>query len=288
MGKRQHFVPKNEAEKRFSSHFKELAGERNPWSIWSDLMKMVAFAIANSVDQRKDVLEAREKEYLQAIGKYTTSEQKLFPTLFSDIVLALDENPEQDFLGDLYMRLEFGDDWRAQVFTPWHVAEMMARITLGNTEELRREIRERGYLSVFDPCCGAGVMLMASACALKNEGINYQKQVLFVGQDIDPLVAKMCYIQLSLLGCPGYVAIGDSLAKPVLGSITNPIYDPKRIFYTPFFIMGMWDVLPPRGTGPQTLKPAKRTLPAIRPMPGTSAAAMQAVIQEILSTRRRL
>ena len=34
---------------------------------------------------------------------------------------------------------------------------------------------------------------------------------ILVAQDIDPLVAKMCYIQLSLLGCSGVVIIGNTL-----------------------------------------------------------------------------
>ena len=45
----------------------------------------------------------------------------------------------------------------------------------------------------------------------EREEINYQQNAYFVAQDIDPLVAKMCYIQLSLLGCPGVVIIGNTL-----------------------------------------------------------------------------
>ena len=50
-----------------------------------------------------------------------------------------------------------------------------------------------------DSACGAGAMLIAFANAAKQYGINYQKQVLFVAQDIDHTAAMMCYIQLSLL-----------------------------------------------------------------------------------------
>ena len=65
------------------------------------------------------------------------------------------------------------------------------------------------YRTATDPACGAGAMLIAFANAAKRHGINYQKHVLFVSQDIDRTAAMMCYIQMSLLGCPAVVVIGE-------------------------------------------------------------------------------
>ena len=70
---------------------------------------------------------------------------------------------------------------------------------------------------VNEPACGSGVNLIALANVMKEKGINYQRNVYFVAQDIDPLVAKMCYIQMSLLGMPGIVIVGDTLASPMKG-----------------------------------------------------------------------
>lgn len=57
-------------------------------------------------------------------------------------------------------------------------------------------------------------MLIAFANVAREHKLNYQRDVLFVAQDIDQTAALMCYIQLSLLGCPAVVIVGDSLAKP--------------------------------------------------------------------------
>jgi hypothetical protein len=66
-------------------------------------------------------------------------------------------------------------------------------------------------------------------------GINFQHDVLFVGQDVDPVVARMCYIQMSLLGMPGYVIIGNSLLYPPTGRI----HPECEYLYTPmYFIQG--------------------------------------------------
>ena len=76
-------------------------------------------------------------------------------------------------------------------------------------------------------------MLIAFANVAKKHGINYQKHVLFVAQDIDRTAAMMCYIQMSLLGCPAIVVIGDSLAKPF------PHPD-NEVWCTLFYHLNQW------------------------------------------------
>ena len=73
-------------------------------------------------------------------------------------------------------------------------------------------------------------------------GINYQTQAVFVGQDIDRIVGMMCYIQLSLLGCPGYVVIADTLTNPLTGfSALRPCpKEGQEFWYTPFFFRPEW------------------------------------------------
>lgn len=94
-------------------------------------------------------------------------------------------------------------------------------------------LKERRYISVNDPACGAGAMLIAFANVARKHGINYQKHVLFVAQDIDRTAAMMCYIQMSLLGCPAIVVIGDSLAKPF------PHPD-NEVWCTLFYHLNQW------------------------------------------------
>ncbi len=42
---------------------------------------------------------------------------------FAIVVEALERNPEQDFLGELYMELELGNHWKGQFFTPYCVCK---------------------------------------------------------------------------------------------------------------------------------------------------------------------
>ena len=121
---------------------------------------------------------------------------------------------------------------KGQFFTPYHISEFMSELQfpgIGADEA----VQENGYISVSDPACGAGAMLIAFANVAKKHGINYQKHVLFVAQDIDRTAAMMCYIQLSLLGCPAIVAVGDSLAKPF------PHPD-NEVWCTLFYYLNQW------------------------------------------------
>lgn len=83
-------------------------------------------------------------------------------------------------------------------------------------------------------------MAFANECKLQN--VNYQTSVLFVAQDIDYIVGCMCYIQLSLLGCPGYVAIANSLTHPCVGVDGNPLIPihGENIWYTPMYFRDVW------------------------------------------------
>lgn len=229
-----------EWEKKFIGNFNQLCNRHHSWQVWQDFVDMSACAIANAVDRRPEVWRLREDSYLDIVKRYSKEELNLISELLGIMILALDENPAQDFLGKFYMQLDFGSGWHGQFFTPWHIAELMAKMTAG--DDLKERIKDKDYISVNDSCCGAGCMLIAFANVCKNDmGVNYQQSVLFVGQDVDPVVAKMCYIQISLLGCPGYVVVGNSLSEPVCGSTIEPGYKkPENIWFTPLYFTDIW------------------------------------------------
>ena len=52
----------------------------------------------------------------------------------------------------------------------------------------------------------------------------------------------MCYIQLSLLGCPGYVVIDDSLLRPSVSYDARGLLpkDGPQVWYTPMYFRDVW------------------------------------------------
>lgn len=232
MSKRQ----QQQVEKRsagFMGEFKKLLYRHQAWEVWRDFCTLAACSIANAVDKRH--FETREKLYLDTIKRYNKTEQQVFPILFAETVLELERNPDQDFLGKMFMQLELGNHWKGQFFTPYNICHLMAQL---NLDEQKENLERKGWISVCDCCCGAGAMLIAFANACRQEGINYQQDVLFVAQDIDPTAAYMCYIQLSLLGCPGYVKIGNALSEPLIAGEENQ----ECVWCTPFYFTQVWNL----------------------------------------------
>lgn len=227
--------------KAFVKVFQQLTYRYDAWKVWCDFITMTACALSIPLGcESSDSFEERSKLMLSTADQYTEKELQQLDELSRILVDALDRNSHQDFLGRLYMSLDFGSSWRGQFFTPWNVAMMMARMIAEKETEIPPD---KGYISVGDLCCGAGGLLIAMAMAYSDQykDWNYQKDLLFVGQDIDRVVALMCYIQLSLLGCAGYVIIGDSLQYPICGQDLFPtLGEGCEIWYTPMWFHPTW------------------------------------------------
>lgn len=222
--------------KEFLKIFNELCYSRHAWEVWADVITVMACSIANAVDWEPKRHESRESEYKSCIKNLGGVEKPA--QLFGIVVEALERNPDQDFLGALYMNLNLGSHWKGQFFTPYNVSRCMAEITIGNCKE---QVDKQGWISVCDPCVGGGAMLIAAANVMRRQKVNYNNHVMFVGQDIDRIVGMMAYIQMSLLGCPGYVVIGDSLVNPVVGSPLQPTEkEGQEFWYTPLYFSEVW------------------------------------------------
>ncbi len=207
-----------EGQAEFQKVFAKLCNTKSAWQAWSDFVEMTAISISNSCEIRSKVKQEREERYMSIIGQYSKGEQALFPELLGILVASLERDSEQDFLGEMFMALELGSHWHGQFFTPYNVCKMMAKV---NTADAKDRLATKGWIGVHDPACGAGATLIGARNALELDGIG-GTQAFFVGQDIDRTAAMMCYIQLSLLGCAGYVVIADTLIHPVTGPMLWP------------------------------------------------------------------
>lgn len=223
-----------DTEKEFLKTFKSLTYKHRAWDVWNDFVVMAACSLSNPVDKLH--YEERERRYLRIIKKYDKEEQNKFPTLFAHTVMALEFNPEQDFLGKLYTRLGLQDEGRKQHFTPYSICQVMADITM---TDIVKQVRENGYITLNDPCCGAGATLIAGInCAKRRLGeacLNFQNHVLVTAQDIDETVALMCYIQLSLLGMAGYIKVGNTFSEPMISNDSLENY-----WFTPMYFSDVW------------------------------------------------
>lgn len=229
---------KDDHQKTFAKIFDRIcSGSHSRWEVWSDFVVMVATEISNTVD--KSNAAGRADTYKTLASKYTPDEHKAFAEMLGEIVMGMEENADQDFLGELYMSLALKSSKAGQFFTPYGVCAMMSRIAESN---IKAEVEREHWIPVNDPACGAGATLIAFANECRRQGVNYQTDVLFVAQDIDYVTGLMCYLQLSLLGCAGYVVIANTLTNPAT-CYDRKMLIPKRgenVWYTPMYFCDVW------------------------------------------------
>lgn len=240
-----------EAARPFTKKFQSLSGRVSLWEAWADFVYMTAAAISNAVD--KTHAQERETAYMRIIGKYDKREQEMFPDLVAELVDALERNPEQDFLGSVFMELNLGSHWHGQFFTPYSICECMAELSCHDAAE---KIREQGFITINDPACGAGATLIA-AChtigrALEKDGLNWQNHVMVTGQDVDQVAGLMCYIQMSFQGAAGYVKIGNTLTDPMREGD-----DTGNYWFTPMYFSPAWSIRRALNHGGIFLEPGK-------------------------------
>ena len=138
--------------------------------------------------------------FRKCLDRYSRAEGEEFGRLMGLYVEAVEAEPFRDILGEVFMRLDVKSAQAGQYFTPWVIAEAMARMTF-NREDFERLVREKGEVSVCDPAVGSGVMLLAFAGVVHQEfGRWGANRLRLYGTDIDVRCVNMCRIQLRMNG----------------------------------------------------------------------------------------
>lgn len=197
-----------------------LSGSRSPYDIFCDWVELMALAIQNSCSLSRDaVWQKREEDYLKIIKPY--GKDGILFVKMMDLLIETMEDHMSDYLGEIYMESGCGNKNTGQFFTPFHVSEATAKLSLAGADGSR-------VIRLNEPSCGGGGMVIASAKVLKEKGINYQRCLKVVAQDLDWKAVYMCYVQLSFLGIDATVVQGNTLTEPYIED-----YPPERIFRTP-------------------------------------------------------
>lgn len=236
-----------------------LAHRHDLWRVFSDFVEMAAVSIANACDRLNRDRDAREARYIEIIKAYTREEMEVFPQMLGQLTMALEFGMD-DVLGKVFMELDLGSNWRGQFFTPYEICQLTARIGIGNAA---KQIEEQGFISINEPTCGGGAMIIAAADELQRDGINYQRHLHAVCQDLDIKAVHMAYIQLSLLHVPAIVIHGNSLAL-----------EERSHWCTPAHVMGGWDWKLRRPAKTKDSGPCEPAQPAAS-LPTPSPAAWQ-------------
>ena len=204
----------DEHQKEFINLVRSLS-DRNS-TVLEDFAEMAAISISNALLKDK----AREERYLSVVKKYRKEEVGQFPKMLACVVNSLSLGLH-DALGEICMSDEMGR-WGSDVaFTPYHVSKMMATIALDGVKEV---VEKKEFITVCEPACGTGSMIIAAADAMQDVGLSYQTDAHFTATDIRAVFAHMAFIQCSLLHIPAIVIHGDSLSQSVYSTWATPAH----------------------------------------------------------------
>lgn len=159
---------------------------------------------------------ANPDKFSRLFGSMTwTSEEVLSGEVLAAVIQAMDRTPKMhegnmshDVLGGAYeyllKRFSDGSGTRAgQFFTPREVVELIVEV-----------LDPKGYESVYDPTCGSGGMLIASANLLKTRGGRGYTLSLY-GQEAVPDTAGVARMNLFMHNLTQFkVEVGDTLKDP--------------------------------------------------------------------------
>ena len=226
-----------EHRKKLICLMQEASGKHSLWNVFEDFCTMAALSLANQSDlyhtvTPKAVWEERENRYLETIRKYDEKERMLFPQMIAELVGEMEHVMQtgfRDVLGEIFHELEFHNKWKGQFFTPQSVCDMMGSMAM-DADVIRKTAKVYGFVSLNEPACGSGAIMLGFANACRDAGINHSRQVLFIGQDVDERCIHMAYIQLSLYGFPAVLQQMDTLSMQA--------YGPP--WYTPVYVLDGW------------------------------------------------
>ena len=145
--------------KGWQNTLERLYHRHNPSQVYRDAVRMIACALS---------LQTREVQYLECSKRYKKEELEVFPRAMAELIGAMEREPYTDLLGDPFLELESQStkQGRGEFYTPQNICDMMAEMTVQGSLE------DGKILTLNDPACGSGRMVLGLVKALEKRGIS--------------------------------------------------------------------------------------------------------------------
>lgn len=248
--------------------------DRDYYSVVRDFFELSAISVRNTVDLVA-MHDEYERRYVNIAKQYSKDQLEVFASclglFMGEINEAINGSGEfRDFAGEIYMDSGTSNGKAGQFFTPYHVSHVMAECALERDEVKGKLENDPDHvLTLYEPTCGAGGLIVASIDVLNRMGVNYAWNVFVDCGDIDPRCVHMTYLTLSLLGVPAVVRLGDAL-----------MMDYREAWFTPAYLCA-WPHFRNRvGKGEY---PAKATVPKEEEEKEIVKAAEAAIAEETVT-----
>ncbi len=177
-------------ETRFSDSLLELSRSQDINTVFNDFLDF-ALLFIRWWDIKPEYFTALEQKYKE------NRHCQLFADAFTAMADIADNNGAafKDPFGDFFMEhLSHGHN--GQFFTPEHICDMMAQMTIGD------KLAEGA--TVADPACGSGRLLLSAA--------KINRKAIFYGADISLICCKMSVLNFMMNSMCGEVTCMDTIS----------------------------------------------------------------------------
>jgi hypothetical protein len=192
----------------FREVLSSLSQRHDTSSVFSAFARFTACALA---------AQTREAEYLEEAKRWEKPELDVFAEALAALVLEMEHHPFEDRLRTCYMELALskkGQQWNGEFHTPKHVCDLMARMTIGDSSSFPAE----GPITVCEPACGSGAMILSFAQACPPE---VRRRLRVTAIDINQTACDMAFVNTTLWGIPTRVIHGNTLSSEYWAAWSN-------------------------------------------------------------------
>lgn len=196
-------------QKEFIKLLNRLAdsGHRNVFDVFRDAVGAMACA-CEQLSLHAEEREARYKSIMEGYGK---DERETFAEAFSVVVEGL-ECRRTSFLGPVLEEIGAANVRNGQFLTPAAVSDLMARVT---APDAAARHRPGEVVTLHDPACGAGVLMISQAEYLVKEGVP-PRDIYIVTGDVDMRGCDITFVELTLLGYAARVEQRNALTMQLM------------------------------------------------------------------------
>ena len=216
--------PVSSLGKEFVKTLNSISHSRNTWDVFGDWLEIAAITFHqlpyHAGDFPKDeAFDALETIYLDRIKRYNRDEVGSLTKMFGLTQMAYGQE-FGDFLGAIASEQELlNTSSGGQFFTPYPLCRAIAKMTLHDAKAI---YEEKGLITISEPACGGGAMVIADAEELWEQGLDPRSCAQFDCIDVNRNAFNMTYIQLSALGLQAVVRHGNTLSNEMWESRPTP------------------------------------------------------------------
>jgi len=161
--------------------------------------------------------QTREAEYLEEAKRWNRQELTIFAEAIGALVNEMEAKPFEDVIGGYYMEYALsarGRQWSGEFHTPKNICDLMAKLTLGDAALIPAE----GPITVCEPACGAGALILSFAKACPPE-VRHRLRV--TAMDINHTACDIAFVNTTLWGIPTRIIHCDTLTMKCWAAWSN-------------------------------------------------------------------